>query len=77
MFDIMLFVRKACKGVVYIKTLEEKYSSIINLQKLIEKNPENLNYPVELNEWLYYLEHQDETVRTHEAIRLKNIIGQN
>lgn len=43
-----------------------------NLQRLIKKDPDNLLYPLDYDDWLYYLEHPDEVIETEDVIFLKD-----
>lgn len=53
---ILKLVREM-KGNEFVQQLKEKYGSLDNLKRLIKKDPENVLYPLDLEDWLYHLEH--------------------
>jgi hypothetical protein len=53
--------------------LKEKYGSMDNLKRLMEKDPENVLYPRDLEDWLYHLEHPDAEVKQSETIFVKDL----
>jgi hypothetical protein len=69
---MILKLIKKRDGSEFIQELEEKYGSIGNLQRLINKDPNNLLYPLDYDDWLYYLEHPREEIETEDVIFLKD-----
>lgn len=63
---------KKRSGSEFIQELKEKYESLENLQRLMKKDPDNLLYPLDYDDWLYYLEHPDEIIETEDVIFLKD-----
>jgi hypothetical protein len=68
----MLKLIKKRNGSEFIQELKEKYESVEDLQRLMKKHPENLIYPLDYDDWLYYLEHPDEIIETEDVIFLKD-----
>lgn len=68
---MILKLMKKRSGSKFIEELKEKYESLENLQRLIKKDPENLLYPLDYDDWLYFLEHPDEIIETEDTIFLK------
>lgn len=68
----MLKLIKKRNGSEFIQELKEKYQSLEDLKRLMKKHPENLLYPLDYDEWLYYLEHPREIIETEDVIFLKN-----
>lgn len=69
---MMLKLIKKRSGSEFIQELKEKYDSIEDLQRLMKKHPGNLLYPLDYDDWLYYLEHPDEIIETEDVIFLKD-----
>lgn len=69
---MMLKLIKRRNGSEFIQELKDKYGSMENLQRLIKKDPDNLLYPLDYDDWLYYLEHPDEVIETEDVIFLKD-----
>ncbi len=44
-----------------------------NLKRLMEKDPENVLYSLDLEDWLYHLEHPDAEVKQSETIFIKDL----
>ena len=68
----MLKLIKKRSGSAFIQELKEKYQSLEDLKRLMKNHPENLLYPLDYDEWLYYLEHPSEIIETEDVIFLKN-----
>lgn len=67
---MMLKLIKKRKGSEFIQELKEKYTSQNTLKRLMEKEPDNLLYPLDFDDWLYYLEHPDEVIETEDVVFL-------
>lgn len=67
---MMLKLIKKRKGSEFIQELKEKYTSQDTLKRLMEKKPDNLLYPLDFDDWLYYLEHPDEVIETEDVVFL-------
>jgi hypothetical protein len=70
---MILKLVKEMNGQEFVQNLEKKYSSVDHLKRLIENDPENVLYPLDLEDWLYHLEHPQATVRETETIFLKDL----
>lgn len=68
---MILKLMKIRSGSKFIEELKEKYESLENLQRLIKKDPKNVLYPLDYDDWLYFLEHPDEEIKTEETMFLK------
>lgn len=69
---ILKLVREM-KGNEFVQQLKEKYGFLDNLKRLIKKDPENVLYPLDLEDWLYHLEHPQAKVTQSETIFLKDL----
>ena len=69
---ILKLVRER-KGSEFVKELTKKYRSIDDLNRLIKENPENVLYPLDLDDWLYYMAHPEDTIKTNDVIFLKDL----
>jgi hypothetical protein len=70
---MILKLVKEMNGQEFVQKLEKKYHSIDHLKRLIENDPENVLYPLDLEDWLYHLEHPQATVKETETIFLKDL----
>ena len=52
---------KRQKGLDFIKSLEKQYKSTDNLEKIVDKT-NNMKLLVDLDNWKYYSNHQDELI---------------
>lgn len=69
---ILKLVREM-KGSEFVQKMEEKYGQTSNLERLIVKDPENLLYPMDLEDWLYHLDHPEAIFKESETIFLKDL----
>ncbi len=69
---MMLKLIKKRNGSEFVQELKEKYESIDNLQRLMKKDQDNLIYPLDYDDWLYYLEHPGEIIETEDVVFLKD-----
>ncbi|WP_321421955.1 MarR family transcriptional regulator [uncultured Methanobacterium sp.] len=60
-------------GSELVEMLKEKYGSMDNLKRLMEKDTENVLYPLDLEDWLYHLEHPAAEVKQSETIFIKDL----
>lgn len=70
---MILKLIKKRTGKEFIEELKDKYESIEKLQRLLEKHPTNVLYPLDLDDWMYYLEHPDEVIETEDIIFLDDL----
>lgn len=70
---MILKLIKERKGSEFVKEMEETYRSIEYLNRLIQKHPQNVLYPLDLDDWMYYLEHPDDIIKTTDVIFLKDL----
>lgn len=61
------------KGSEFVHKMEEKYGQMSNLERLMGRDPENVLYPLDMEDWLYHLEHPEATVTESETIFLKDL----
>ncbi|MDP3066068.1 MAG: hypothetical protein Q8N08_04945 [Methanobacteriaceae archaeon] len=50
-------------GREFVQKLEDKYGNLDKLDRLIEKEPENVLYPLDREDWFYHLKHPYVTVK--------------
>ncbi len=60
-------------GREFVQKLEDKYGNLDKLDRLIEKEPENVLYPLDREDWFYHLKHPDATVKDKETIFLQDL----
>lgn len=60
------------RGWEYIQNLEDRYGTREDLERLIEKDPENFLYQLDLEKWRYYQEHPQAVVEERETIFLQD-----
>lgn len=70
---MILKLVKEMTGEEFIQLLEKEYRSLDNLKRLIERDPENALYQLDLDDWKYHLEHPDEIVKQSETLFLKDL----
>ncbi len=56
------------KGSELIQEFEKTYGSLNRLQKLHERNPENMKIYMDLDDWKYYLDHPDEVIEDGKTV---------
>ncbi len=59
---------KEMKGREFVQKMEEQYDSLDKLQKLVEKYPGNYLYSLDLDDWMYFLEHPDDPVKQTDVL---------
>lgn len=69
---MILKLIKLRKGSEFIKELELNYGSLDKLKRLLQKDPENALYQLDLEDWEHYLENPDDVVETRDTIFLNN-----
>lgn len=57
----------------FIQLLKKKYRNIDNLKRLIEKDPNNPLYKLDLDDWLYHLDKPNAKIKESETIFVKDI----
>ncbi|EKQ54187.1 MAG: hypothetical protein B655_0989 [Methanobacterium sp. Maddingley MBC34] len=60
-------------GKELVLKFKEKYGSVDTLKRLIKNDPENVLYPLDLEDWLYHLEHPEAMVPESETIFLQDL----
>lgn len=60
-------------GNEFVHKMEEKYGQMSNLERLMASDPENVLYPLDMEDWVYHLEHPEATVNESETIFLKDL----
>lgn len=70
---MILKLLKEMTGAEFTKSLQEKYGSMNDLKRLIKKDPENPLYNLDLEDWIYHLEHPESKIKQEEIIFLKDI----
>lgn len=70
---MILKLVKEMTGEEFIQLLEKEYRSLDKLKRLIERDPENALYQLDLDDWKYHLEHPDEIVKQSETLFLKDL----
>lgn len=70
---MILKLVKEMTGEEFIQLLEKEYRSLDNLKRLIERDPENALYQLDLDDWKYHLEHPDEIVKQSETLFVKDL----
>lgn len=70
---MILKLVKEMTGEEFIQLLEKEYRSMDNLKRLIERDPENALYQLDLDDWKYHLEHPDEIVKQSETLFVKDL----
>ncbi|KZX16783.1 HVO_A0114 family putative DNA-binding protein [Methanobrevibacter filiformis] len=55
-----------------IRSFEDTYISIENLEKLFKEDNENMNLQMDLDDWKYFIDHKDEEVEDGRTIFLEN-----
>ena len=59
---------KEVKGSELIQNFEKTYGSLNRLEKLHERNPENMEIYMDLDDWKYYLDNLDEIIEDGKTI---------
>ncbi len=70
---MILKLVKELKGSEFVQKMQEKYGDMGNLERLMARDPENVLYPLDKEDWLYHLEHPEATVKESETIFLKDL----
>jgi predicted transcriptional regulator len=70
---MILKLVKEMTGEEFIRLLEKEYRSLDNLKRLIERDPENALYQLDLDDWKYHLEHPDEIVKQSQTLFVKDL----
>ena len=70
---MILKLVKEMTGEEFIQLLEKEYRSLDNLKRLIERDPENALYQLDLDDWKYHLEHPDEIVKQSQTLFVKDL----
>jgi len=60
-------------GKELVLKFKEKYGSVDTLKRLIKNDPENVLYPLDLEDWFYHLEHPEAMVTESETIFLQDL----
>jgi predicted transcriptional regulator len=69
-------LKKIITGEKLIQDFERIYSSLDDLEKLYEKNPDNMKMYTDLDDWKYYQNHPDKVIEeTKDIITEKLILG--
>ncbi|MDR0774697.1 MAG: MarR family transcriptional regulator [Rickettsia sp.] len=66
MITIRMIKKTTGKGI--IENYKKEYGSIENLEKIIEREPENMKTQFDLEEWEYFINHPDEEVNDGKTI---------
>jgi predicted transcriptional regulator len=60
---------KEQKGHEYVKEMEKTYKSIENAEKILERTqPRNMVIYVQIQDWKYYKDHPDETIKISNSL---------
>lgn len=65
---MILKLVKEMKGSEFVQKMEEQYGSMDNLQRLMKKESENYLYSLDLDDWLFHLEHPDAPIKQTEVL---------
>ena len=60
---IKITLIRKISGTDYVKEMEKKYGNIEKLEKLCEKHENNPEIALELDDWEYFKDHLDETMK--------------
>lgn len=69
---MMLKLKREMIGAEFVQQMEEKYESIDKLKRLIEKDPENPLYTLDLDDWIYHLEHPEAKIEQEDIIFIQD-----
>mgnify|MGYP001230878537 CR=1 FL=1 len=65
---MILKLVKEMKGSEFVQKMEEKYGSMDKLERLIKNDPENYLYTLDLDDWIFHLEHSDAPIKQTEVL---------
>ena len=65
---IKITLSRKLKGTKLIKDFEYEYGSLENLKKLLEKDPENVLFQLNIDDWEYYLNHPENSIKEEQII---------
>lgn len=59
---------KTITGKKLIQELEETYGSLDRLERLYERNPDNMKLYTDLDDWKYYMDHLNEVIEETKGV---------